>query len=163
MTVHGPAAVLALCLRCVAVLALVNVPLVLAVQLVTDPSALAGQGWSQGVAFLCYVLLVAAVPVLVVGFPAGVLTAHLVRRSRREAVHVGAFALVGAALSVALCVGFGVVQPVSPHAVLAALEGAVGAGGARWWSGWARRRRAGRPRTPTDEDVEDAVLDDARG
>jgi len=163
VTVRGPAAIAALCVRCLVVLVAVNVPVIFAVQLVRDPSALAGQGWSQGIAFLCYVLLVATIPVALIGFPAGVVIAHLLRRSRREAVHVGAFAVVGATLSVAICVVLGVVELVGPHSLLAALEGAVGAGGARWWSGWTLRRRATRPSAPTDEDVEDAILDGAQG
>jgi hypothetical protein len=162
MTVRGPGAIAALCLRCFALLVAVNVTVVLAVQLIADASVLAGDGWSQGVAFLGYVAMVAAVPIGVVGFPAGLLTARLLARTDRELVHVGVFALVGAVLSVAICVAIGLADPVSPQSLLAAVEGAVGAGGARWWSGWALRRRTARPPAPTAEDIEDAILDGTR-
>lgn len=157
MTVRGPAAIFLLCVRCFVVLVAVNATVVVGVQLITDPTTLSG----SGVGFLVYVALVAAVPIGVVGFPAGVLTAHLLRRSRSELVHVAVFALVGAVLSVAICLAVGLVDPAGPQALLAAAEGAVGAGGARWWSGWATARRERRPATPTAEQVEDAQLDGA--
>ncbi|WP_456846654.1 hypothetical protein [Cellulomonas sp. P5_C6] len=157
MSVHGPGAIFALCVRCFAVLVAVNVTVVVGFQLITDPTTLTG----SGVGFLAYVAMVAAVPIGVVGFPAGLLIARLLRRTRSELVHVAVFALVGAVLSVAICVAVGLVDPADPQALLAAAEGAVGAGGARWWSGWATARRARRPATPTAEQVEDAQLDGA--
>ncbi len=147
MSVRGPAAVAALCLRCVAVLALVNIPTVLVLQAIDDASAMAEGGALEGFQFLLLVLLVAAVPVALLGFPAGLLTAHLLRRTDREVVHVTVFALVGAVLSVVLCQYLGVVSAAGVPAAVAAAEGAVGAGGARWWSGRARRRRLATPVT----------------
>jgi hypothetical protein len=102
--------------------------------------------------YLPYVLLVALFPIALAGFPAGVLTAHLLARERREWVHVLAFALVGGVLSVMICSMWGMFVAGGWYVLVAAVEGVVGAGGARWWTGRAHARRARR------SDAEGAVL-----
>lgn len=138
--------VVALNARCLLILTVVNLPLVLFL----------------GGAYLVFVAICAAA-VLVVGVPAGLVLARLLRGVRAERVHVAVFALVGAVLAwpvllavVAVIVGGGVEWEAAPGAlVIAAAEGAVGAGGARWWSG----RRPSRPRPrPSDEEVEDEAV-----
>ncbi|GEK22562.1 hypothetical protein CXY01_30820 [Cellulomonas xylanilytica] len=132
----------ALCVRCVAVLTVVNTVLfVVAVVVSTtlDPQA----GVSPTAVYILVVgLLVACVPILLVGFPAGVLTAHLLRGSSRERVHVLVFALVGAVLSVTIFATLDYLSVVPWFTLVAAAEGAVGAGGARWWTGRMHARRA---------------------
>ena len=141
MSVRGPGAIAALCLRCLVVLAVVNVVGVgiVAAAMGQDRT---GSGLIVVLAYLPYALLVAIVPVGVVGFPAGLLTAHLLAGVSRERVHVLVFALVGAVLSVALCAWWGVGTIAGWSWVVAAAEGAVGAGGARWWTGRAHARKA---------------------
>jgi uncharacterized transporter YbjL len=133
-------------LRCLVVLAVVNaVP------------AVVGAVLSQStitITVAAYAVLVAVVPVAVVGFPAGVLTAHLLRDERRELVHVAVFAVVGALLAALLLLP---VAGVSGWIVLGLVEGALGAGGARWWSGRAHKAYA-RPRLRSPE-PEDALID----
>ena len=131
MSVLGPGAVAVLCLRCLAVLAAVNAVVLLAIQAVTSPSSVTASGLYIAVV----ALLVAAVLVALVGFPAGLLTAHLLRNVTREWVHVVVFALVGAGLSVTLCAMGNLLAVVGWYALVAAAEGAVGAGVARWWTG----------------------------
>jgi hypothetical protein len=162
--VRGPGAIALLCLRCLAVLAVANVTVGAAVavvlQLVEDPSNLFGAGWGQGLYLLVVALAVAIVPIALVGFPAGVLTAHLLRGVSRESVHVAVFALVGAVLSVVLMAIFVHLDPIGLGGLVAAVEGAVGAGGARWWTGLAQARRRPVPSGPaSDEQVQDALLD----
>ncbi|AEE46917.1 hypothetical protein [Cellulomonas fimi] len=140
--VRGAGVVAALCARCLVVLLAVNV--------VLAPAAvvLLGEPGEDGVPFAVLVaalaVAVAVVPVAVVGWPAGLLLAHLLRGRSREGEHVAAFALVGAVLAPAVLV-LGSSVPPGPWGtgtcVLAAAEGAVGAGVARWWTGRARRRR----------------------
>ena len=106
MTVRGPGAIAALCLRCLVVLAGVNlVGLGIAALAVGQEGT--GSGLLVALAYFPYVLLVATVPVGVVGFPAGMLTARLLADVSRERVHVLVFALAGAVLSVALCAWWG--------------------------------------------------------
>jgi len=85
---------------------------------------------------LVFALLVACIPIAVVGVPAGVLTSRALRRVSREWGHVLGFGLVGAALAVVLMQAGG----MGTAPAWAALEGLVGAGGARWWSGISYRR-----------------------
>jgi hypothetical protein len=144
VSVVGPRAIAALCVRCVAVLAVVNLAVLVVLQL-ADASGVEGAGF--GLYLLALALLVAAVLTGVVGFPAGLLTARLLAGTTREWVHVVVFALVGAVLSVTLCAFVGMLGAVDWYALVAAAEGAVGAGGARWWSGRAHARRD----TVTDE------------
>jgi len=144
--VRGPAAIAALCLRCFVVLAVGNLGVAAATSL---QEALHEEGFYP-LGLVAVVVAVAAVPVAVVGFPAGLLTAHLLQRVRSEWVHVLAFAVVGAVLAVAI-VGWVQPDPVGPIAAWLMLEGAVGAGGARWWSGWARRRVAARDDPPSEQ------------
>jgi len=138
--VRGPGVIAALCLRCLVVLAGVNV-VGLGVGAVAVGQERTGSGLMVALVYLPFALLVAIVPVGVAGFPAGVLTAHLLAGVRREWVHVLVFALVGAVLSVALCAWWGLFQIAGWSWLVAAAEGAVGAGGARWWTGRARARR----------------------
>lgn len=141
MSVRGPRAIAELCLRCVGVLVVVN-GLAFAVlalgSLLDDPGAGAP---ATGIYILVVGLLIACVWVALVGFPLGVLTAHLLQRSTRERVHVTVFALVGAVLSVTIFGMLGLLQSTSWFALAAAAEGALGAGGARWWTGRALARR----------------------
>ena len=107
-----------------------------------------------------FVVLVAAVPVLLLGYPAGRLLSELLKDEPRPGVHVLAFSLAGAVLSVAICAAVGMMSATDPGwglalaVAVAAAEGAVGAGGARWWSGKPPRRR----RYPSDEEVEDQAV-----
>jgi hypothetical protein len=101
-----------------------------------------GSGLLVALAYFPYAMLVAVVPVGVVGFPAGLLTARLLAGRPPEWVQVLVFALVGAVLSVALCAWWGLFGMVGWAWIVAAAEGAVGAGGARWWTGRAHARRA---------------------
>lgn len=96
--VRGPAAIAAVCGRCVGVLAIGNV-VVPVVGAVATGNAIAA-GFVVYVAGLAW--MIALVPVALVGWPAGLLTAHLLRGQSRERVHVLVFALVGAVLCPAL-------------------------------------------------------------
>jgi len=89
---------------------------------------------------LVFAILVACVPIAVVGVPAGVLTSRALRRVTREWGHVLVFGLVGATLAVVLITGAGIGTGIGTAPAWAALEGLVGAGGARWWSGISYRR-----------------------
>ena len=135
--VRGSAAIAALCLRCFVVLAVGNLGVAAATSL---PEALHEEGLYP-LGLVAVVVAVAAVPIALVGFPAGLLTSHLLRSVHREWVHVLAFALVGALLA-GVIVAWVSPDRLGPVAGWALLEGAVGAGGARWWTGWAHRRRA---------------------
>ncbi|WP_456786932.1 hypothetical protein [Cellulomonas sp. P5_C5] len=137
--VRGAGAIAALCLRCLVVLVAVN-PLALLVLLAVSGDT---ETATHILAYLPYVLLVAAFPVALVGFPAGLLTAHLLAGVPKERVHVLVFALVGGILSPALCAWWGLLGMPAWAWIVAAAEGVVGAGGARWWTG---RVRAGRQR-----------------
>ncbi|MDM7830905.1 hypothetical protein [Cellulomonas edaphi] len=146
--VRGVAAIAMLNLRCVAVLLMVNV-------LVGAVGAFLGSG-TTGIQVAVLFVLIACIPVALVGFPAGLLTAHLLRHVRREWVHVAVFAAVGAALAALM---IGVWGHSVALAVIGAVEGTLGAGGARWWSGNAHARAAlARPRLPRPE-PEDALVD----
>jgi|GEM_PF-861416 len=140
--VRGPRAVTSVCVRCAGVLAVVNVPVAGALGLVAGGAP--GAGWGFYVVTLAW--LVALLPIAVVGWPAGLLTAHLLRREPRERVHVVVFALVGAVLCT-LLLAQGQVPVASSGWLLlvCAAEGALGAGGGRWWTGRARRGRAAHP------------------
>lgn len=146
--VRGPAGVLRLCRRCLVILFVVNAPLFVLPAFVTPDGAV---GTTLVVA--PFVVLVAAVPVLLVGYPAGRLLTELLKDEPRLGVHVLAFALVGAVLSVAICALVGWAPGGGLGWLVAAAEGAVGAGGARWWSGRPPRAR----RHPSDEEVEDGA------
>ena len=141
MSVRGPGTIAALCLRCLVVLAGVNV-VGLGIAAAALGQERTGSGLMVALAYLPYALLVAIVPVGLVGVPAGLLTTRLLAGVSRELVHVLVFALVGAVLSVALCASWGVGAIVGWSWVVAAAEGAVGAGGARWWTGRAHARKA---------------------
>ncbi|MEN0129829.1 MAG: hypothetical protein AAGC49_10355 [Brevundimonas sp.] len=147
--VRGPAAIAMLCLRCAVVLAVLNV-------LAGAVLGAAEFGW----ALALVATLVSCVAVALVGWPAGLLTAWLLRRSRRESVHVLAFAAVGAAI------GPLVVVPLTNgwHAnvaigAVAAAEGAIGAGTARWWSGRAHAGAATRQPPAPRPEPEDALIE----
>lgn len=138
--VRGPGAIVALCLRCLVVLAGTTLVGVGIVALAVGEER-TGPGLLVALTYLPYALLVAILPVGIVGFPAGLLTARLLAREGREWVHVLVFALVGGALSVALCAWWGLLEVAAWAWLVAAVEGVVGAGGARWWTGRAHARR----------------------
>ncbi|WP_051275082.1 hypothetical protein [Cellulomonas sp. URHD0024] len=119
-------AVVALNGWCLLILTVINLPLV---------------AWLAG--FYLLLVVICALAVYVVGLPAGLVLARLLRNIADERVHVAVFALTGACLSVGLCVALGV-EFWSSRAWLilpvAAAEGVLGAGGARWWSGRPARR-----------------------
>ena len=83
------------------------------------------------------------------------------RTQRDEWRHVLAFAIAGTVLSVTICATL--MRFAGPSwlnlVLVAGAEGALGAGGARWWSGRPRRARRG----PTDEDIEDDAVSRAVG
>jgi hypothetical protein len=141
VTVRGGRAIATLCLRCLAVLTVVNVTAFVVLGVVSHLNDPVAGVPSSGVYILVVGLLVACVPLALVGFPMGVLTAHLLQGSTREWVHVTVFALVGAVLSVILFAMLNFFSVVPWYALVAAAEGAIGAGGARWWSGRAHARR----------------------
>lgn len=147
--IHGWGKVALLNLRCWVVLAALNVVPALVI-------ALAPGGTVTGnLILLSMALLVAGVLILTVGYPAGVLTAHLLRRNTSERAHVLTFAAVGAALSTAILlvflsdsIGYGVELIELIFLGVAATEGALGAGLARLWSGrthWRRRQMSETP------------------
>ncbi|NUU16495.1 hypothetical protein HP550_04450 [Cellulomonas humilata] len=141
MSVRGPKAIAALCLRCLAVLSLVNGAAV-TVFLLTDADSPWARQAPQTLYYLVVALVVAAVLIGLVGFPAGVLIARLLEKSRREWVHVAAFALGGAVLSVTLFAMFGILQSGEGwYTLIAAAEGALGAGVARWRTGRVHARQ----------------------
>lgn len=137
---HGGAAVLELTAWCALLLVVANHVAALVV--------LAFSGVAPDLAAVGIVLAVgswvALLPVLVVGWPLGVLTVWLLAREPREARHVAVFAVVGAVAAVLLGL-VGVSGPPQPGPlVVLAVEGALGAGGGRWLLGHARRTRAAR-------------------
>jgi len=138
--VTGPLAVLEVCAR--AALILLGAAAVLyAVFLLVErpaPGDAVDVGTAAAILALVYGLHLAAL--LVLGWPGGVLTAYLVRHDPSEARHVAAFALAGAVLGAAVLLVAG--QPAA--AAVWSAVGAVTAGGARAWTGRARRRRAAR-------------------
>ncbi|GEM_PF-14919 len=141
--VRGPAAVAGVCVRTVGVLAAGNLAVALVALLVT------GELTTEGLAGLVYIgglaLLIAAALTAVVGWPAGLLVAWAMRGRRREVEHVLAFAAAGAVLSpVLVSIGAPSLGGSAGLLAVAVLEGAVGAGGGRWWAGRARRRLAAR-------------------
>ncbi|WP_315097807.1 hypothetical protein [uncultured Cellulomonas sp.] len=138
MSVRGAGPIAALCLRCLVVLAAVNGALLLALQGIRSPSVVSPS--SLYISFLA--LLVTAVVIGLAGFPFGVLIGHLLRNQPRERVHVIVFAVVGAVLSVTICAMWNLLSAVPWYALVAAAEGAVGAGVARWWTGRVHARRA---------------------
>ena len=148
--VRGGGAITALCLRCLAVLAVVNATALVVALLVGGTGA-----WddvSSGFYLLVVALLVACVPVGAVGIPAGILLANLLQSSSREWVHIAAFAVVGAVLSLTLCAMVNLLAANPWFALVAAAEGAIGAGVARWWTGRVHLRRQ------AWSDVQDAAL-----
>ena len=142
MNVQGAGPIAALNLRCLAVLAVVNVTVVAVAPLLSRSPYVWGDQTPVVVYMLVVALVVACVPVWLVGYPVGILTAHLLRNEPRERVHVAVFALVGAVLSVACFGSLGSIGTFGWVLPAVAAEGAVGAGVARWWSGLVRARRA---------------------
>ena len=146
--VRGPAtvgAVFALNGRCLLILTVVNLLLV----------------WFMGGAYLLFVVI-CAVAVLLVGCPVGLVLARLLRGVSAEWVHVTTFAVAGAVLAgpvLATMLRLASDRPIawaeiSGVLAVATVEGALGAGGSRWWSGRPRRVRRG----PTDEQLEDEAV-----
>jgi hypothetical protein len=146
--VRGVLPIAMLNLRCAAVLLVVNLVPALGLAVVG--------GSVFPVTVAVYAVAVAVVPIALFGFPVGLLTAHLLRDEPLERVHVAVFAAVGAVLAVVL---LAIWSGPSVWLALGFVEGALGAGGARWWSGRAHRRTAlARPRPPAPE-PEDALID----
>ncbi|WP_148076671.1 hypothetical protein [Cellulomonas sp. PhB150] len=139
-------------LRCVVVLVVVNLMTALGAVYVVGIRILASDGVVAGVAMVVYLAIhVVELPVPIVavgavvagvGIPAGVVAGRALRGEAHEWVHVLAFAAVGAVLAAAICsaVAAAIHIDLGVAAAWAALEGAVGAGGARWWSGAACRK-----------------------
>ena len=142
VTVRGPRAIAGLCGRCLVVLTVVNLVALVGAYVVLDPDTAVTGGTTAYLAYFPAVVAVAAVLVAVVGFPAGLLTAEALKHSSREWLHILVFALVGAVLAVMLCAQLAAVGTGVGLALVAA-EGAVGAGGARWWTGKAHAARCG--------------------
>ncbi|MBO9556528.1 hypothetical protein [Cellulomonas sp.] len=136
VAVRGPRAIASVCARCLVVLVVVNVGVAVAWGATQGTS-----GVPVALYFFALAIPVALVTIAVVGWPAGLLTAELLRREPREWVHVLVFALVGAGLCLLLAMHMWHMNTWSVMSVLWALaEGAAGAGGGRWWAGHARRR-----------------------
>jgi hypothetical protein len=138
-------------LRCLAVLAFGNGVLALIAWAFSHE---AGDESGAVLYILSLALLIAAGVVAVVGFPAGLLVARLMR-GRGDGAHLVAYAVAGALLAPALVA---LVGWTSPGVLVAfALEGLAGAGGgAAWTLHRLRRPRPPRvPRTVPDELVED--------
>jgi len=139
-------------LRCMVVLGVVNLVTAVGAVFVVGIRVLASDGVIAGAAMVVYLVIhVVELPVAIVavgavvagvGIPAGVVAGRALRGEAREWVHVLAFAAVGAVLAAAVSGAVAVAIDVDPGvtASWAALEGLVGAGGARWWSGAADRR-----------------------
>lgn len=152
-TVLGPRAAFGVCVR-VGVILLVPAALLLATFAAQLP---APDDWGvdpgTAVRLVALVYVVHLLATFACGWPAGVLTAHLVRDRGSEVTHVMAFAACGAVLGVlvpALLVllsgpplgagpGFGTVAML---ALVYCPVGAIVAGLARAWAGRAARRRA---------------------
>ncbi|MBO0900971.1 hypothetical protein J1G42_12410 [Cellulomonas sp. zg-ZUI222] len=136
--VVGPRAVLEVCLRAAAVLlvmAAVMLAVLLAMASRSSDAAVDAQA-AVMVVVLMYGLHLVALAVL--GWPGGLLTAHLMRHETSERRHVIAFAVAGGLLGGATLAAWG-----GGVAILVwAAVGAAVAGGARAWTGLARRRRA---------------------
>lgn len=138
--VTGARAVLEVCARAAVILLVAAVLLYAGYVVVERPTAddTIDAGSAAAIIAMMYGLHLAAL--LVLGWPGGVLTAHLLRHERSEARHVGAFALVGAALGAAVLL----VAGLAGAAAVWAAVGGVTAGAARAWTGRARRARADR-------------------
>ncbi|KQR07728.1 hypothetical protein [Cellulomonas sp. Leaf334] len=140
MSVRGPRAIAVLCARCLAVLVVVNLLGLAVAYAVMGSDVAAGSVVAAALAYFPAVATIAALLIAVVGFPAGLLAARLLSGQRREGVHVLVFASVGALLAMTLCGWWGMLGITGWAWFVAAAEGAVGAGGARWWSGRAHAR-----------------------
>lgn len=140
MSVRGPRAIAMLCVRCLAVLVVVNLVALVVAYAVLGSEVAGGSIVPVALVYFPAVAIIAALLIAVVGFPAGLLTAWALSVQGRERVHVLVFALVGAGLSTALCASWSMVGITGWAWVVAAAEGAVGAGGARWWQGRAHAR-----------------------
>lgn len=140
MSVRGPSAIAVLCLRCLGVLVVVNLVALVVAYAVMGSDTAGGSVVPVAVAYFPVVALVAALLIAVVGFPAGLLTARVLSGQRREWVHVLVFALVGAVLSATLCASWTMLETNGWAWFVTAAEGAIGAGGGRWWTGRAHAR-----------------------
>ncbi|MCM0638532.1 hypothetical protein [Cellulomonas wangsupingiae] len=140
---------LEVCLRAAVVL-LVMAAVLLTVLLAMasrSPDAAVDAQAAVMVVVLMYGLHLVALAVL--GWPGGLLTAHLMRHETSERRHVVAFAGAGAVLGGAVLAAWG----GGIASLVWAAVGAAVAGGARAWTGRARRRRAAlrttHPSTPS--------------
>lgn len=136
-TVRGPRAVLEVCVRAAVILLVAAVVLYASYVVIEKPGPddVVDAGTAAGIVAAMYGLHLVALAAL--GWPAGVLVAHLLRASTSEGLHVAAFTLTGAVLGAVVLL---VVGTAAPAAVWAAVGG-VTAGAARAWTGRARRRR----------------------
>jgi hypothetical protein len=142
-TVLGPQAVLEVCARAALILlggALVLYVGYLALERPTAHDTVDAESAAIIVALMYGVHLAA---LFALGWPGGMVTAHLMRRHTSERRHVAAFAVTGAVLGAAVLLTIGSAGPASVWAVV----GGVSAGGARAWTGHARHRRAARRST----------------
>jgi predicted histidine transporter YuiF (NhaC family) len=154
-TVVGPRAAFGVCVR-VAVILLAPAALLLATFVAQLPAP-GGRGVDLGpgtaVRIVTLVYVVHLLATFACGWPAGILTAHLVRDRDSEVTHVLAFAACGAILGVLVpallvllsCPPLGAGPGFGTVAVLAVVYcpvGAIVAGLARAWAGHAARRRA---------------------
>jgi len=142
-TVLGPRAVLEVCARAALILlggAVVLYVGYLALERPTAHDTVDAENAAIIVALMYGAHLTA---LLALGWPGGMVTAHLMRRHTSERRHVAAFAATGAVLGAAVLLVIGSAGPAAVWAVV----GAVSAGGARAWTGHARRRRATRRST----------------
>ncbi|MBD7917661.1 hypothetical protein H9657_05115 [Cellulomonas sp. Sa3CUA2] len=139
--VVGPRAVLEVCGR--AALILLAAAAVLYVGYVVVERPAPGDAVDAGTAAAILALMYALhlVALLVLGWPGGIATAHLLRHETSEARHVAGFAVTGAVLGAAVLLVVGHVGAAAVWAVV----GAASAGAARAWTGHARRRRAVHP------------------
>lgn len=142
--VVGPHAVLEVCGRAALILLVAAVLLYLTYVVVERPTSgdAVDAGAAAAIVTMMYALHLLAT--LALGWPGGILTAHLLRHETSEARHVAAFAVTGATLGAAVLLVLGQAWP----AVVWAVVGAATAGGARAWTGRSRRRRAVHPAGP---------------
>jgi hypothetical protein len=119
-----------------------------------------------GVIVVLFVFPIAAAAVALLGVPAGLLLGRALRRQPSEVVHVLAVGVAAALIAWASNAALVTLAwvPAIPSLVVA-VPGALAGAGGRGWAGYRRRHPVPRrPRgRPTDEEVEDALVDEAAG
>ncbi|MBO3087788.1 hypothetical protein [Cellulomonas dongxiuzhuiae] len=139
--VVGPRAVLEVCGRAALILLGAAVVLYVGYIVVERPTSREGVDAATAAAILAMMYALHLAALLVLGWPGGIATAHLLRHETSEARHVAGFAVTGAVLGAAVLLVVGHVGAAAVWAVV----GAASAGAARAWTGRARRRRAVHP------------------